>query len=88
MKVWPPSYFCSDCFTKTELKQFEPVGTVLEFTYSHMKNRTGAFGVIDLAGIRILGSISGDSLHKGIQVKMVSCGIAKDGSVYYDFEPL
>jgi hypothetical protein len=53
-----------------------------------MKNRTGAFGVIDLAGIRILGSISGDSLDKGIQVKMVSCGIAKDGSVYYDFEPL
>ncbi len=86
-KVWPPSYFCSNCFTKTELKKFETVGTVLEFTTSHVNNSRGTFGIVDLAGIRIVGAICGELLYEGIEVRMTSCGINSDGSVYYDFEP-
>lgn len=86
-KVWPPSYFCSNCFAKTELKKFETVGTVLEFTTSHVNSSQGTFGIVDLDGIRIVGAISGELLYEGIEVRMTSCGIAQDGSVYYDFEP-
>jgi uncharacterized OB-fold protein len=86
-KVWPPSYFCSNCFAKTELKKFETVGTVLEFTTSHVNSSRGTFGIVDLAGIRIVGAIFGELLYEGIEVRMTSCGITQDGSVYYDFEP-
>lgn len=63
------------------------MGTLLEFTTSHVNNSRGTFGVVDLAGIRIVGAISGDLLREGIEVIMTSCGITQDGSVYYDFEP-
>jgi uncharacterized OB-fold protein len=87
-KIWPPSYFCSDCFARTELKKFHTVGTVLEFTTSHVKNCIGTFGIVDMGGIRIIGFILGESLYKGMQVRMTSCGITQDGSAYYDFEPV
>jgi hypothetical protein len=41
-----------------------------------------------MGGIRIIGFISGESLYKGMQVRMTSCGITQDGSAYYDFEPV
>ena len=63
------------------------MGTVLEFTTSHVNSSRGTFGIVDLAGIRIVGSISGELLYEGIEVRMTSCGITQDGSVYYDFEP-
>lgn len=63
------------------------MGTVLEFTTSHINNSRGKFGIVDLAGIRIVGAICGDVLYEGIEVRMTSCGINSDGSVYYDFEP-
>ena len=63
------------------------MGTLLEFTTSHVNNSRGTFGVVDLAGIRIVGAISGELLREGIEVRMTSCGINSDGSVYYDFEP-
>jgi uncharacterized OB-fold protein len=62
-------------------------GTVLEFTTSHVKNNTGKFGVVDLDGIRIIGSILGELLYEGMQVKMNRCGITQDGSAYYHFVP-
>jgi hypothetical protein len=40
-----------------------------------------------LDGIRIVGAISGELLYEGMEVRMTSCGITQDGSVYYDFEP-
>jgi hypothetical protein len=39
-----------------------------------------------LAGIRIVGSISGEFLYEGIHVRMTKCGISQDGSAYYHFE--
>jgi uncharacterized OB-fold protein len=85
-KIWPPSYFCSICFELTELKKFQTVGTIIEFTASYVKNR-GTFGVVDLDGIRIIGSILGELLYEGMQVKMNRCGITQDGSAYYHFVP-
>jgi uncharacterized protein len=86
-KIWPPSYFCSNCFARTELKKFEAMGTVLEFTTSHVKNNAGTFGVIDLDGIRIIGTILGELLYEGMCVRMIRCGITQDGSAYYHFIP-
>lgn len=63
------------------------MGTVLEFTTSHVNSSRGTFGIVDLAGIRIVGAISGELLYEGIEVRMTTCGITQDGSVYYDFEP-
>ena len=63
------------------------MGTVLEFTTSHVNSSRGTFGIVDLAGIRIVGAISGELLYEGMEVRMTSCGITQDGSVYYDFEP-
>lgn len=63
------------------------MGTVLEFTTSHVNSSRGTFGIVDLAGIRIVGAIFGELLYEGIEVRMTSCGITQDGSVYYDFEP-
>ena len=63
------------------------MGTVLEFTTSHVNSSRGTFGIVDLAGIRIVGAIFGEVLYEGIVVRMTSCGITQDGSVYYDFEP-
>lgn len=65
----------------------ETVGTVLEFTTSHVNSSRGTFGIVDLAGIRIVGSICGELVYEGIEVRMTSCGITQDGSAYYDFEP-
>jgi hypothetical protein len=62
------------------------VGTVLEFTTSHHKDSKGTFGIIDLAGIRIVGSILGEFIYEGIHVRMTKCGISQDGSAYYHFE--
>jgi uncharacterized protein len=85
-KIWPPSYFCSSCLEKTELKKFQTTGTLIEFTTSYFKNR-GTFGVIDLDGIRVIGSILGEMLYEGMRVTMTDCGVTHDGSVYYQFEP-
>jgi uncharacterized OB-fold protein len=85
-KIWPPSYFCSICFEITDLKKFQTAGTVIEFTTSHVKNR-GTFAVVDLDGIRVIGSILGEMLYEGMRVTMTKCGVTQDGSTYYDFEP-
>ena len=65
---------------------FETGGTVLEFTTSQVKNNRETFGVVDLAGIRIIGSILGELLYEGMEVRMTRCGVTQDGCAFYHFE--
>jgi hypothetical protein len=51
-----------------------------------MGDAEGAFGIVDLCGIRLIGSISGRPLRVGMKVKMAECGIRPDGKVYYRFK--
>ena len=85
--MWPPSARCAKCYSPTALKTPELVGTLIEFSNSYVKNREGTFGVIDMNGIRIVGSLSGSDSQVGTKVRMVACGLSSDGSPYYEFQP-
>ena len=67
------------------LQEIQTTGTLIEYSKSYLKDKEGTFGVIEMSGIRLVGSFSIDNLKEGIKVKMSSCGIRPDGSVFYDF---
>ena len=86
VKVWPPSHFCPACYSATSLEKVEAIGTLVEFASSHVRNREGLFGIIDMNGIRIVGSL-GETVPKiGAKMKLSSCGVREDGTLYYEFE--
>ena len=53
-----------------------------------MNHSEGVFGIVDICGIRVVGSIAGDPLRHGMKVKMTKCGITTNGSVFYQFQPV
>ena len=87
-KVWPPCHYCPQCQSRTALEAIETVGTLLEFTNSSIEGMQGTFGLIDMSGIKLLGSFNTSELREGQKVKMVRCGINSDGGTFYAFEPL
>jgi hypothetical protein len=48
----------------------------------------GTFGLVDMSGIKLLGSFNTPELREGQKVKMLRCGINSDGATFYFFEPL
>ncbi len=89
-RAWPPALHCPSCLAKTELRPASKKGTLVEFASSHLRGREGVFGMIEMEdGFRIVGSLSGEKLYKGMKVKMVECGLSPaDGAPYYRFSPL
>lgn len=87
-KVWPPSRLCPLCYSETSLEEVETVGTLLEFSKSHIERKEGMFGIVDLGGIKIVGGLKSDRLKEGMKLRMSACGVREDGSPFYDFEPL
>jgi uncharacterized OB-fold protein len=86
-KAWPPSYRCPHCLSKTSLKTIETTGTLIEFTSSHVKGKEGVFGVVEMSGIKLVGSFGDQQLKEGMKVKMTECGVRADGTVFYSFVP-
>ncbi len=86
-KIWPPTEFCCDCFSKTSFKKIKPVGTLIESSTSHIRGKEELFGIVDMEGIKLIGSLSSD-LTIGMRVRMVECGIRENGIAFYHFEPL
>ena len=86
-KVWPPYRHCSVCLSKTKLRKIKGKGTLVEWTTSHLKNIQNKFGIVDMSGIKVLGSISGEPITRGMRVRMTKCGISDNGIPYYHFEP-
>lgn len=86
-RAWPPSQLCPQCLSKTSLKKVETTGTLLEFTTSHVKGKEGVFGVIEMSGIRLIGSFVSDQLKEGMKVRMTKCGVRPDGTAFYAFAP-
>jgi hypothetical protein len=61
----------------------------MEFTKSYVKGMEGTFGLVNISGVKIIGSFdSSRGLTEGSQVKMTRCGITPVGTPYYYFEPI
>jgi uncharacterized protein len=88
-KLWPPSQYCPSCLSSAQLKSIVKNGTLLEFTKSHIGNRNVTFGVVEICGVRLVGSLSATSqeFRIGMKVRMAQCGIDTDGNIFYNFEP-
>jgi uncharacterized OB-fold protein len=85
-KAWPPSARCPSCLSGTKFVKVRTAGKLVEFAASHIKGREGTFGIVELDGFRIVGSVGGTKLKEGMKVKMTKCGVGPDGSPYYHFE--
>ena len=59
----------------------------MHFTQSYLKGTEGSYGLVDMSGIKLIGAFETLELREGVKVKMVKCGITRDGSPYYLFEP-
>jgi uncharacterized OB-fold protein len=84
-KAWPPSHYCPRCLHETSLQKIDTTGTLLEFTSSYIKGREGIFGIIEMSGIKIVGSFDSVQLKEGMKVKMSVCGVGPDGTAFYHF---
>ena len=85
-KTWPPSKSCHYCLSKTKLKRMNLTGKLLEFSTSRLKSRSSAFGVIQMDGVAVLGSISEKNPYYGMLVRMTDCGVTCTGLTYYNFD--
>jgi uncharacterized OB-fold protein len=86
-KAWPPSHRCPCCLSKTSLRKIETTGTLVEYTSSHVKGREGVFGLVEMSGIKLVGSFEDQNLKEGMKVRMTDCGIRSDGTAFYSFAP-
>ena len=59
----------------------------MHFTQSYLKGTEGCYGLVEMSGIKLIGAFGTVELKEGLKVKMVKCGITRDGSPYYLFEP-
>ena len=48
----------------------------------------GYYGLVEMSGIKLIGSFETLKLKEGLKVKMVRCGVSPDGIPYYLFEPI
>lgn len=87
-KVWPPSHYCPQCLSKTSLRNIDTRGTLIHFTKSYVKGMEGCYGLVEMSGIKLIGSFDTVELREGSRVKMVTCGVRPDGTPYYFFEPI
>jgi hypothetical protein len=76
------------CLSNTSLQIINTDGTLLYFTISYLKGMEGCYGLVEMAGIKLIGSFDTLELKDGLQVKMVRCGVKPDGTPYYSFEPI
>jgi uncharacterized OB-fold protein len=84
-KIWPPSDFCCYCFSATRLTKIRTTGRLIEFTTSHIYGKEDLYGVVDMKGIKLIGSLS-TKVTTGMKVRMVECGIRENGCLFYRFD--
>lgn len=86
-KIWPPSYYCPSCLSNTTiiLKKVRGNGTLLEFAESFIKDKQGVYGLVEIYGIKIIGSFEFKDPKEGMRVSISRCGIGQDGTPFYVF---
>jgi len=67
--------------------KIETNGILLEFTNSYVKGKEGIFGLVEISGIKLVGSFGPHRLREGMKVRMKECGIMPDGTTFYSFVP-
>lgn len=77
--IWPPSDYCNHCFEKIKWREFNGIGTIVEFS----KNKDGYFCLAEFEKkIRIVGKLEintkSPEIHKKVKIK--NCKI--DGKNY------
>jgi uncharacterized OB-fold protein len=85
-KAWPPSSTCPACYSFTALQQVDRKGVIIEFGTSHVNGHEGIFGIVEMAGFRLVGSFDSPKLSEGMLVRMMDCGM-RDDIPYYLFAP-
>jgi hypothetical protein len=53
-----------------------------------VKGREGCYGIVEMSGIKLMGSFHTLEMKEGSKVKMMGCGVMSDGIPYYFFEPI
>jgi uncharacterized OB-fold protein len=86
-KAWPPSHHCPHCLSRTSLKKIETAGILIEFASSQVKGKEGVFGLVEMSGIKLVGSFTDQHLKEGMKVRMTGCGVRSDGTAFYSFAP-
>jgi hypothetical protein len=66
----------------------DTTGILLHFTQSYLKEVEGCYGLVEMSGIKLVGSFETLELREGLKVKMVRCGVSANGTPYYFFEPI
>jgi hypothetical protein len=61
---------------------------LVHFTRSFLKGMEGCYGIVEMSGIKLMGSFDNLEMKEGLKVKMVRCGVKPDGIPYYFFEPI
>jgi uncharacterized OB-fold protein len=87
-RVWPPKSFCSIClsdnisFGTTCVK-----GRILELSKSYEDGMPNGnvFALIEISGIRLIGSVAGSRISKENSVILQRCGLRKDKEPFYEF---
>lgn len=67
------------------MEKIDVTGRLLEFSYSRLTDKEAIFGIVEMSGLRIIGSFDDAKLKEGMTVKMTECGIKQDGSIFYRF---
>ncbi|HXG08065.1 MAG TPA: hypothetical protein VNI77_12155 [Nitrososphaera sp.] len=70
------------------MKRINTTGTLLEFSRSYVVGKEGVFGLVEMSGIKLIGSFKDHKLKEGMKVKMTGCGLKSDGTAFYLFAPV
>jgi len=84
-KIWPPANICSNCYSgKIRMSKLESNGRLIEYSSSFIGS-TEILGLVEIAGIRLIGILREGNMKPGITVKLTKCGVDNDNSPYYEF---
>ena len=61
-------------------------GFIKEITTSYTKGTAKIYGIVDMQGIKLVGSLSSNA-SVGLKVQMTDCGIRENGSLFFNFDP-
>jgi uncharacterized OB-fold protein len=87
-KVWPPNQFCSQCFSRRiDMVKADSKGRIIEFSKSHNKNNPSelTYGLIEISGVRLIGSIVGKGIEANSSVLLRRCGLTESKNAFYEF---
>lgn len=62
-------------------------GRIIEFSKSHNKKNTSelTYGLIEISGVRLIGSIVGKGIKANNSVLLRRCGLTESKNAFYEF---